>query len=462
MVVRSNPRPLSSFQKRTCCAARLLLGACLFAALTVSVEARAQSAADKATARDLAVQGIKKFEAGDSEGAVQSLERAQALYDAPVHLLYLGRAHARLGHLVEAAEAYRSLARAKIGESAPTAFRTAQIDGQKELEELEPRLAKLTIEVVPDVEGLEVTVDDKPINTAGLSVPRATNPGPRVVRATAPGYLPAGADITLEEGANETVRLTLEADPDAQSAEEGSSPSSLPAGGEGGPGSTNDKASGPMGLIVGLRLGGVLPVGELSSEVASTDYFQPGVGARGELGFRFLRHFGIKGYFGMGGLSPGGELDSFAEEQESGILAKNSGNFRDAGLLLMATTDPRQLGGFGELGMSFLHRYQWKQKFSGAGVDCTMSADYSGWAVRAGGGMNIPASRILTFVPAVDVSVGQFTSRTPSDDCPVPTADSRGVVGADDRFSGEWGSAIHYQIFLGFGADLHFGDSLFQ
>jgi hypothetical protein len=165
----------------------------------------------------------------------------------------------------------------------------------------------------------------------------------------------------------------------------------------------------------------------------------------------------------MGALSPGGDLNRFAESQESGILAKNSGSFMDAGVLLMGTTDPRTVGGFGEVGVALLHRYEWRQTFSGPDFDdCSMATEYSGWAIRAGGGMNIPANRILNFVPAVDVSVGPFTSLNTTSDCDVPSGDNKGVAGADTRFGGDTVSALHYQIFLGFGADLHFGDNLFQ
>src|SRR5690606_24137439 len=147
--------------------ARRWLGCALFAgglhfgASLVGTEAFAQSAAGKATARELAADGIKKFNAGDAEGARVLLEKAQALYDAPIHLLYLARAHDKLGNLVEAAESYRLLVRTKLDDDAPAVFRKAQEDGITELEKLEPRIARLTITVAPEVEGLEVTVDGK-------------------------------------------------------------------------------------------------------------------------------------------------------------------------------------------------------------------------------------------------------------------------------------------------------------
>src|ERR1700759_5347182 len=76
--------------------------------------AGAQSAADKATAREAATQGIGLYRAGKYADALDRLKRAQALYDAPVHLLYIARCQAKLGQLVEAAENYRLLDRYKL------------------------------------------------------------------------------------------------------------------------------------------------------------------------------------------------------------------------------------------------------------------------------------------------------------------------------------------------------------
>ena len=433
---------------------RMLLALCL-----CSSTSYAQSAADKATARELAAEGIKNLQAGDAESAVRNLEKAQALYDAPIHLLYLARAHARLGNLVEAAEAYRTLSRTELKSDAPAVFKQAQTDGRSELEELEPRIAKLTIYVEPEASDLEVTINEKPLNVAALSVPRAANPGKHRVKVRAPGYLDAEAEIELSEGGEESLRITLEPGKSSRPPKE----SKAARAREGDPSAPSEGfVSAPMGFIVGLWVGGVLPVGELESGVSMSDYFQPGFLGRGELGFRFLRHFGLKGYFGMGALSPGGALNRFAESQDARIVTKNSGAVTDAGVALLATMDPRKIGGFGELGFSFLHRYQWTQSFSAPAIDCQMKAKYPGWAVRGGGGMNIPTGNLLNVVPAVDVSIGQFRDRVTDSDCEEPVGTELGVEGTEDRFDASFAQALHYQIFLGVGLDLHFGDGLFR
>src|ERR1700743_1878747 len=101
------------------------------AALLVSPGARAQSAADKATAREAATEGIGLYRAGKYAQALDRLKRAQALYDAPVHLLYIARAEEKLGQLVEAPETYRSLDRYTLPAGAPAAWTAAVEDGRK-------------------------------------------------------------------------------------------------------------------------------------------------------------------------------------------------------------------------------------------------------------------------------------------------------------------------------------------
>src|SRR5690606_33025978 len=90
--------------------------------LTMSTAAVGQSAADKATARKLATEGIKLYQQGQFDDALDRLKRAQALYDAPVHLLYMARAQVKLGQLVEGAESYRRLVRTELDAKAPDVF----------------------------------------------------------------------------------------------------------------------------------------------------------------------------------------------------------------------------------------------------------------------------------------------------------------------------------------------------
>ena len=70
--------------------------ALVVACLLVAPAAFAQSAADKATARQLASEGIELYQKGSYAEALDKLERAEALFDAPVHLLYIARTQAKL------------------------------------------------------------------------------------------------------------------------------------------------------------------------------------------------------------------------------------------------------------------------------------------------------------------------------------------------------------------------------
>src|SRR5690606_8238924 len=141
---------------------------------------------------------------------------AQALYDAPVHLLYMARSQVQLGKLVDGAESYRRLVRTELDAKAPDVFKAAVADGERELAEVEPRIPVLTINVDPSsVAGLEIRLDDEPVSSAVLGVERPVDPGARVVVVQAPGYLTAQATVTLQEGETEAVSLSLEVDPNA-------------------------------------------------------------------------------------------------------------------------------------------------------------------------------------------------------------------------------------------------------
>ena len=79
--------------KLTACI-RLALAALLLAAATLASPVLAQDA--KGEARQLGIEGVKAFEAGDWQGAVSRFQKAEELYHAPTHLLYIARAQVKL------------------------------------------------------------------------------------------------------------------------------------------------------------------------------------------------------------------------------------------------------------------------------------------------------------------------------------------------------------------------------
>lgn len=189
--------------------------------LIAAVPAAAQTEEEIAGARSAATQGVKAYEAGDYAQAVDLFQRAESLVHAPPHLLYMARAHEKLGHLVTARELYNKIIRENLPPSAPQAFRDAQTAAEEEMRAVEPRLARLTVtvEVPPGVVPM-VTMDGKEVPPALLGVARPIDPGEHVVEAKADGHLPTRQVTVLNEGGTGALALKLEVDPNAPTSAE--------------------------------------------------------------------------------------------------------------------------------------------------------------------------------------------------------------------------------------------------
>lgn len=176
----------------------------------LATPAAAQTDEQKADARAAAEQGASAFQSGNYAEAADLFIRAESLYHAPPHLLFLARAQVKLGQLVKARENYRKVARETLAANAPAAFVNAQTDAKKELAELEPRIPMLKV-VVKGADGKQVTVtvDGAPIPAQMIGVARPVDPGEREVTASADGMNAASKKITLAEGAKESIELEL-------------------------------------------------------------------------------------------------------------------------------------------------------------------------------------------------------------------------------------------------------------
>jgi hypothetical protein len=187
--------------------------------------AGAQTSEVKAAARAAAEAGGDAFDAGKWGEAADLFERAERLMHAPPHVLFAARAHAKLGHLVQARELYLSLTREELGGRASKVFKDAQQMGTRELADIEARLPHVSV-VVQGAGPLPVRVtrNGEVMATELLGVPVPTNPGDYSFQALAEGKESAVTSIKVKEGARETVMLTLGSIP-------GWKPSSESAGG---------------------------------------------------------------------------------------------------------------------------------------------------------------------------------------------------------------------------------------
>jgi len=435
-----------------------------------SVPALAQSAADKATARNLATAGIKLYQQQKFEEALDKLKRAQELYDAPVHLLYMARCYVKLNKLVEGAEAYRRLVRTELDASSPDVFQTAVADGEKELAEVEPRIPTLTINVTPsDAPGLRITLDGEAVSAAVVGVERPVNPGERTVVAEAPGYLSVETSATLQEGQSEQVSLTLEVDPNAPKepppgepspqTHDGTTPPPAVAGEE--EWRTKEIPMNAVGGFMGLRVGGLFPAGSLADGASTADYVGVGGGAELHAGVRFLRNFGFKLFYERYAVQPGPELDTAPAGLESRAFeVKSTPYVSSFGFSAMGGTQRGRLGGYGEIGLALMHQYAWDRDI--ADIDatkepnfasCTETVSYTGPAFRLGGAFVLPVHENIQLTAVAVFTLGNFNKVKASSNCVIPPqTTSPGDTEMDIEEQG-----LHQQFFLGVGADFLFG-----
>lgn len=192
-----------------------------------SSSAWAQSDEDRANARALADQGVQAFSEGRWQDTVDLFDRAESLIDAPTHLLYSARAHAKLRHYIKARELYLRITRQQLAADAPKAFVKAQASAAQELKDVEPHIGQLTITVRgPDPKLAQVTLDGSAVHSALIGVARPIDPGEHQVHAQAPGYGPQTKTITVDDGGK--VSVTLELAAGATTAVEAAAPGARP------------------------------------------------------------------------------------------------------------------------------------------------------------------------------------------------------------------------------------------
>jgi hypothetical protein len=206
--MRRGSRPLSA----------LLAIAISTSSLGIAPAAFAQaSAADKATARQLGLDGEDALQKKDYKTAEEKFKRADSLYHALTLTLGLARAQAANGELVAAQESYNRILSEGAPEGSPQAFVNAVEDARKEVDAVAGRVSQAVINVtgVTGPDAPSVTLDDAPFPTAALGIKRAVDPGDHVVKATAKGYKPGETHFTVAPAAEATASIALEVDPNA-------------------------------------------------------------------------------------------------------------------------------------------------------------------------------------------------------------------------------------------------------
>lgn len=191
---------------------RLLLGTLLFLTATSSGRAHAQSGAGqtaggddpdrKAAARALFEEGLASADARRWSQAADRFERARALRSSPEITYNLSAAHARLGHLVRAADLLREITwDGQAGAQVKAAARSRLLD-------ILPRLAFLKIEAPrARLQRASVLMDGRPLEEPRLGVAVPVDPTSHSVQLREGTVVVAWREVTLREGERRTVDL---------------------------------------------------------------------------------------------------------------------------------------------------------------------------------------------------------------------------------------------------------------
>ncbi|HEX2733507.1 MAG TPA: hypothetical protein VHM70_17975 [Polyangiaceae bacterium] len=178
--------------------------------LLSSQSANAQTDEQRAGARALAEQGGAAFDEGRWQDAVDLFTRAQSLVDAPPHLLYIARAQEKLGHLVQAMEAYNKVTHMQLASNAPPVFKESQKDAERELQALTPRIPQVTVTVSgAKAEEVVVKVDGEELPSALVGVKRPANPGKHTYEAANATLEAPPVTLAVNEKGEAAVELVL-------------------------------------------------------------------------------------------------------------------------------------------------------------------------------------------------------------------------------------------------------------
>lgn len=170
-------------------------------------------AAARSTARKLGQEALKLYDAGSYAAALEKLNTADSLVPAPTLGLYAARCLVKLGKLVEASERYLEVTRMQLDRNALPVMRKAQAEAVAERDKLLPTIPTLEVKLDGPVgDGVDVTVDEKPLLPGLIGEKRPVNPGKH--RAIAKrADVEVTREATVKLGENGQLVLTLPALP---------------------------------------------------------------------------------------------------------------------------------------------------------------------------------------------------------------------------------------------------------
>jgi hypothetical protein len=382
--------------------------------LAVAAPAHAQvNDAQRAAARDLFKAGDQAQRAGQFAEALDKFQRAQQVYPAPTNLLRIAECDAALGRLVESAEAYRDVQRTPLPAGSPPAFQAAVDQAKAELSQVEPRVPRLTVQVLPNgVQSPQMQIDGQSVPSALIGEPMPLDPGTHKLAVIASGYASTEQSVDLKERETKAVSLTLNAIPGVTYAPAGAAapvaagpaPETPPP-----PPPIAPPDEGPLpkrssaGFLVGLHLGIEGMSGQVPTPTAgftsAGDVGSGGLSFGFDSGFRFARHFYAGVALDRANFNGGTTLDGTATDASS-----NTTYFGVVGAVM---TNPDHVSFYFELALG----ERWLDVREGA---ATIPASnnhkiYSAGEAGLGVGIWIPVGKSFRLLPKLSFGFTSFS-----------------------------------------------------
>jgi len=186
-------------------AGALALAALLGTTLVTAPAFAQPSEADVRAARDLFTAAEHDEDAGQWADAYDKLTRVAAVKLTAGVRYHLALCQEKLGKLATALDGFHQ------------AQKQAQADGSrdvlrlvgKQLEELEPRVPRLTVHVVPPVDDAVVLLDGTQLASTLIGAPMPVDPGSHTVEVSAPNRAPTKATLSMGERDVTSIDLQL-------------------------------------------------------------------------------------------------------------------------------------------------------------------------------------------------------------------------------------------------------------
>ncbi len=178
------------------------------AALAAGASLQAATAAQKKTAGDRFVAGMKAFDASDYDGALTAFEESYGAVASPNSHLMIARTLVKLNRLGEAYEEFDKTQReaaedAKIDKKYEKAGKSAA----DERDALRPKIALITVQVSGAGSGDKLTVAGRQIDQADWANPIPVDPGSVIVVLQSAGGKTTQKGIDATAGGTATVQI---------------------------------------------------------------------------------------------------------------------------------------------------------------------------------------------------------------------------------------------------------------